>query len=84
VEPTPGDKWAKLTSQPISEYREQAVLSIVGHFFRHNCDYDLVRGMMHAWNSAWCEPPLGYHELDRLIDRVANYHAARIERELAR
>ena len=84
VAPIPGDEWAQLTSQPISEYRDQAVLRIAGHFFRHNCDYDLVRGMLHAWNSAWCKPPLGYHELDKLIDRVADYHAARIEREMAR
>jgi hypothetical protein len=40
--------------------------------------------MLQAWNSAWCKPPLGFHELNRLIDRVADYHAARIERELAR
>ena len=84
VAPIPGDEWAQLTRQPISEYRDQAVLRIAGHLFRHNCDYDLVRGMLHAWNSAWCKPPLGYHELDRLIDRVADYHAARIEREIAR
>jgi Bifunctional DNA primase/polymerase, N-terminal/Primase C terminal 1 (PriCT-1) len=84
VAPTPGNEWAQLTSQPISEYRDQAVLRIAGHFFRHNCDPYLVRGMLHAWNSAWCKPPLGFHELDRLIDRVADYHAARIEREIAR
>ena len=84
VAPITGDQWAQLTSQPISEYRDQAVLRIAGHFFRHNCNYDLVRSMLHAWNSAWCKPPLGYHELDKLIDRVADYHAARIEREIAR
>jgi hypothetical protein len=82
IAPIPGDQWAHLTSQPISEYRDQAALKIIGHFFRHNCDYDLVRGMLHAWNSAWCRPPLGYHELDKLIDRVADYHVARIKREL--
>ncbi len=84
ITPIPGDQWAQLTSQPIREYCDQAALSIAGHFFRHNCDYDLVRGMLHAWNSAWCKPPLGYHELDKLIDRVADYHAARIEQEIAR
>jgi Bifunctional DNA primase/polymerase, N-terminal len=82
VAPTPSDQWAHLTSQPISEYRDKAALSIIGHLFRHNCDPYLVRGLMHVWNSTWCKPPLGYHELDKLIDRVADYHAARIEREL--
>jgi hypothetical protein len=84
VAPISGDRWARLTSQPISEYRDQAVLQIAGHLFRHNCDYDLVRGMLPAWNSAWCKPALGYHELDKLIDRVADKEAGRIEREIAR
>jgi Bifunctional DNA primase/polymerase, N-terminal len=48
IAPIPGDQWARLTSQPISEYRDQAALSIVGHLFRHNVNYDLVRGMLHA------------------------------------
>jgi Bifunctional DNA primase/polymerase, N-terminal len=79
-EPTPGDEWVELTTRPISEYRDQAALRLVGHFFRHNCDPHLVRGMLHAWNSAWCKPPLGYHELDALIDRVAEYHIKRLKR----
>jgi len=84
IAPTPGDVWAARTSQPITEYPEAAALSIAGHFFRHNCDYDLVRGMLHAWNIAWVKPPLDTRELDKLIDRVATYHAERIERELER
>jgi hypothetical protein len=40
--------------------------------------------MLHAWNTAWCKPPLGYQELNRIVGRVANLEAARIERELAR
>jgi hypothetical protein len=39
---------------------------------------------VHAWNSAWCRPPLGFHELDKLIDRVATYRAVEIEREIGR
>ena len=57
---------------------------IAGHLFRHSCDYQLVLGMLHAWNSAWCKPPLGYRELNRIIDRIANREAARIEGELER
>jgi hypothetical protein len=81
-EPTPGSVWAELTNQPVAEYRDRVALKILGHLFRHNVDYDLARGMLQAWNSAWCKPPLGYHELDRLIDRVATYRARDIEREL--
>jgi hypothetical protein len=75
--------WAKLRQQPVSEYRDMAVAKIAGHFFRHSCDYALVLGMLHAWNSAWCKPPLGYHELKRIVDRIADREAARIEQELA-
>jgi hypothetical protein len=83
-EPLPSDAWAKLTRQPISEYRDMAATKIAGHLFRHACDFQLVRGLMHAWNSAWCKPPLGYQELNRIIDRIADRQAARWERELER
>jgi hypothetical protein len=84
AEPISSDAWWKLTSQPISEYRDMAAARIAGHLFRHNCDYSLVLGMLHAWNSAWCKPPLGYHELNRIVARIANREAERIERKLAR
>ncbi len=61
-----------------------AAAKIAGHFFRHSCDYQLVLGMLHAWNSAWCKPPLGYHELERTVGRIAAREAERIEREIAR
>jgi hypothetical protein len=84
AEPIPSDVWSQLTRQPISEYRDAAAAKIAGHFFRHNCDYQLVLGVLHAWNSAWCKPPLGYHELNRIVARIANREAARIEQEFAR
>jgi hypothetical protein len=82
--PIASDKWAQLTRQPITEYRDMVAAKIAGHLLRHNCDYQLVLGMMHGWNSAWCNPPLGYDELNRIVARIANKEAARIERELAR
>jgi hypothetical protein len=84
AEPIPSDVWSQLTRQPISEYRDFAAAKIAGHLFRHSCDYQLVLGMLHAWNSAWCQPPLGYHELNRIVERIADREAARIEREFAR
>jgi Bifunctional DNA primase/polymerase, N-terminal len=84
VEPIPSDVWSQLTRQPITEYRDMAAASIVGHLLRHNCDYELVFGLLHAWNSAWCKPPLGFYELERIIIRIANREADRIEAELKR
>jgi Bifunctional DNA primase/polymerase, N-terminal len=82
--PIPSNVWAQLTRKPIEEYRDRAALRIAGHLFRHWCDYQLVFGLLHAWNSAWCKPPLGYQELTDIIDRVANYEAERLERKHAR
>jgi len=82
-EPLSSDVWAQLTRSPITEYRDMAAARIVGHLFRHRCDFQLVRGLLHAWNSGWCQPPLGYRELDRIIDRIAEREADRIERQLA-
>jgi hypothetical protein len=81
-EPTSSDEWVKLTQQPVSEYREFIAGRITYHLFRHNCDFQLVRGLMQAWNSAWCKPPLGFHELDRIIGRIAIERAKAIEKEL--
>lgn len=57
--PLASDVWTELTGQPIDEYRDMAAARIAGHLFRHNCDFQLVRGLLHAWNTAWCKPPLG-------------------------
>jgi hypothetical protein len=84
AEPVPSDVWSQLTRQPITEYRDMAAARIAGHFFRHNCDYTLVLGLLHAWNSAWCRPPLGYRELEDIVARIADREADRIERELRR
>jgi hypothetical protein len=84
VAPIPSDIWSQLTRQPISEYRDMAAARIVGHLLRHNCDYELAAGLLHAWNSAWCRPPLGYHELNGIIDRITLREAIRIEIELER
>jgi hypothetical protein len=83
-EPIPSDVWVQLTQRPVSEYRQWIAGRIAGHFFWHNCDYEFVRGMMHAWNSAWCKPPLGYHELDNIIGRRAIKRVEAIEGELDR
>jgi hypothetical protein len=82
-QPLPSDIWAQLTRQPITEYRDQAATKIIGHLFGHGCDYQLVLGLMHAWNSAWCKPPLGYQELKTIVDRIARKQAAKIQRRLA-
>lgn len=82
IEPTPSDVWSKLTQQPVTEYHDAVATKIAGHLFRQGVDYQLIVGMMHAWNSSWCSPPLGHRELTRIVERIADKEAARIEREL--
>jgi hypothetical protein len=76
------DEWAQLTRQSVSEYRDMAATRIAGHLFRHSCDYQLVLGLLHAWNSSRCKPPLGYHELENIVGRIATREAERIEQQL--
>jgi hypothetical protein len=81
TEPLPSDVWAKPTWQPVGEYRDSAATQIAGHLFCHGCDYQLVLGLVHAWNSAWCKPPLGYQELNDIVDRIALNEAAKRKKE---
>jgi bifunctional DNA primase/polymerase-like protein/primase-like protein len=76
-EPLPSDVWWRLTHQPTEEYRDAAAAKIAGHLFAHWCDYQLVLGLLDAWNSAWCKPPLGYRELHDIVDRIAGRQAAK-------
>jgi hypothetical protein len=84
IAPIPSDVWAQLTRQPITEYHGHVAARIAGHLLRHNVDIELAAGLLHSWNSAWCRPPLGYHELNDLFSRICNREAARIEAELRR
>jgi len=84
IEPLSSDVWSQLTREPIDEYPDKAAARIAGHLFRHSCDYELVLGLLLAWNTAQCKPPLEFHKLKQVVDRIANREADRIERELAR
>lgn len=74
-EPLPSDVWWRLTHQPVEEYRDREAVRIAGHLFAHWCDYQLVLGLLHCWNTEWCKPPLGYLELKRIVDRIATRQA---------
>jgi hypothetical protein len=80
IEPLPSDVWWKLTHEPVEDYRDGAAARIAGHLFAHWCDYQLVLGLMHSWNSAWCKPPLGYLELKQIVDRIARKQANKYKR----
>jgi hypothetical protein len=84
IEPIPSDEWWKLTHEPITVYPDAAAVRIAGHLFRHSCDYQLVLGLLHAWNSAWCKPPIPYHELEKIVGRIAVREARRIKKGLGR
>jgi hypothetical protein len=84
VAPQPSSFWAKLVREPTTQYHDDAATKIIGHLFRHGCDYQLALGLMHAWNSAWCKPPIPYGELNDIVDRIARCEAARRQEQLDR
>jgi hypothetical protein len=84
VEPIGSDVWAGLMWRPITEYQDMAAAKISGHLFAHGCDYQLVLGLMHSWNSTWCKPALGGQELKGIVDRIARKEAAQRKARLAR
>jgi hypothetical protein len=84
AEPIPSDVWSQLTRRPIIEYPDEVAARIVGHLFRHSCDYELVLGLLHAWNTTWCKPPLDDDELKDIVDRIALREANRIRAQLKR
>jgi hypothetical protein len=61
-----------------------AATRICGHLFRHGCDYQLALGLMHTWNSAWCQPPIPYGELNHIVERIARKEIARRRAQLDR
>jgi hypothetical protein len=81
-DPLPSDEWAKLTRTPVTQYHDMAAIKIIGHLLRHGCDYQLALGLMHAWNSGWCTPPIPYAELNHIVDRIARREAARRQADL--
>ena len=78
----PSGFWATLTMGPITEYADQAAAKIIGHLFRHGCEYQLVLGLMMAWNYAACRPPLHPVEINHIVDRIAVREAERIQARL--
>jgi hypothetical protein len=79
--PKPANEWAKLVVGPITEYRDMAAAKIAGHLFRRWVDIDVVVSLMRGWNVMHCIPPLTDGELLRILNRIADREAARLERE---
>jgi hypothetical protein len=82
--PVPSGEWAKIVSGPVTEYRDLALARIVGHLLRHWVDTRVTMSLAQAWNACHCVPPLTYGEVSRIVNRVANREADRLERESRR
>jgi hypothetical protein len=79
--PKPSNDWAKLVAGPITEYRDMAAARIAGHLFRRWVDIDVAVSLMRAWNTMHCIQPLTDGELIRILNRIADREATRLERE---
>jgi hypothetical protein len=80
----PSAEWAKLVTGPITEYRDMAAARLAGHLFRRWVDVDVVITLMQDWNLKHCVPPLTDSELLRILNRIADKEAARLERKTSR
>jgi hypothetical protein len=79
--PVPPDEWAKLVTGQITEYRDTAAAKIAGHLLRRWVDVHVVVSLMRGWNVMHCVPPLTDGELMRILNRIADREATRLERE---
>jgi hypothetical protein len=78
--PGPSADWAKLVTGAITEYRDMAAAKIAGHLFRRWVDIDVVVSLVQGWNVMHCVPPLTDGELMRILNRIADREATRLER----
>jgi hypothetical protein len=79
--PKPSNYWVKVVAGPITEYRDLAAARIAGHLFRRWVDIDVAVSLMRGWNVMHCIPPLTDGELIKILDRIADREAMRLERE---
>jgi bifunctional DNA primase/polymerase-like protein/primase-like protein len=80
-EPASSETWQRLSDSDriISEYRDMAAAQVTGHLLRRWCDPLLVKGLLHAWNQTYCNPPLPDDELRRILNRIARREDQRRE-----
>ena len=81
-EPVPREQWMRIATGPVTEYADFAAARLAGHLFRHGIDAALVLGLLQAWNSTRCTPPLDPAELHRVVNRIAAREAQRLEQAL--
>ena len=81
-EPVPREQWMKIATGRVTEYADAAAARLAGHLFRHGIDPAVVLGLLQAWNSTCCTPPLDPAELHRVVNRIAAREAQRLEQDL--
>ena len=72
----------KIATGRVTEYADTAAARLAGHLFRHGIDPAVVLGLLQAWNSTCCTPPLDPAELHRVVNRIAAREAQRLEQDL--
>lgn len=82
--PVPSAEWESLVVGPVTEYRDMAIARLAGHLLRRWADVHVTVSLLRAWNMCHCVPPLTDGEIIKIINRIANKEADRLEREHAR
>jgi hypothetical protein len=75
----PSEDWELLTRKVLA-YPDLAAAQVFGHLVRRWVDPYLAKGLLHAWNKAYVDPPIPDRELNRIIDRIARREVQRRNR----
>jgi primase-like protein len=74
----PVSDWRALVRDGVGEgARDCTFAKLAGYLLRRRIDPVVVLGLMQAWNTASCAPPLPAADVDRIVDSIAGRELAR-------
>ena len=74
--------WRALVRDGVGEgARDCTIAKLAGYLLRRRIDPVVVLGLMQAWNTASCAPPLSAADVDRIVDSIAGRELARRARD---
>ena len=65
-------EWRALIEGVSEGARNCSVARLAGHLLRHHVNPFVTLGLLQAWNSATCTPPLPAAEVEQIVDSIAS------------
>lgn len=74
----PVSDWRALVRDGVGEgARDCTIAKLAGYLLRRRIDPIVVLGLMQAWNTTSCAPPLPTADVDRIVNSIAGRELAR-------